>query len=104
MSETYRTNLEPIGDRFDFTGLSSYPPSGLRIVEARDYFHATRTTAAGTTNFFIVKKNGTFRLHSQKSELGQVGVGSCNDANLVLERDSIGPLLNLLGYGKGKAR
>lgn len=88
-------------DPFDFRGLATHPPSGLRVIDADEkHFHATRTTASGEKHFFIIKRGDRFELYSQTGHLGAVGLEALNDSHRIIVADELNRILTLLGYGR----
>jgi hypothetical protein len=96
---------DPTADRFDFSGLKSYAPTGLRVIAADSgYLQLERVTAARTMIFILLKESGEFRLHARNQAYGQFGRDFCNDANLVMRSNEIGRILRSLGYSRSRIR
>src|SRR5256885_15870933 len=88
-------------DSFDFRGLGSNPPPGLRVVDADEaHFHAVRTTTSGEKHFFIVRRGENFELHAQTRHLGPIGLESLSDASKLIVAAELSRALALLGYGR----
>ncbi len=88
-------------DSFDFTGLKTNPPSGLRVLDAGiRFFRAVRETKDKTTYFWIFKHDGFFELHSTNPQMQQIGADlhGLNESTLIFRNEELGRLLYLIGY------